>query len=623
MKICILCNSLRHYAGAERVVYELAQQIKELDYSLDIGCIDPGDFYFHEMEGIWATDKPEELACEYDVILCFHWPTFGYFFPDFVRCKKIVNFCLSPYEPTEFPNLMLDSDVIAFNSIESKESFEKQAGSNNLINKELVVFPNSLNIRKYDGLTDSLSFQYKKTLNILLVSNHVPEELEQALSIFKSIGFFVDIIGIDYKTELIDEKIVSKYDLVISIGYTVVMAIACKVPVYVYDHVGGRGFLTGDIYQDFKYNFSGRPYGKKSPEELFIDIISNYHTATQNINNLFSHANYYNNINKNVENILSHDSSSFKEYYTDISLSKFSLSHARMLRTLRFYENEYYSNENKQKKELAYAYNKKLHISKHINNFIIADEAFIKGIDKKWLNSQGAFITITQSDTDISQGNISIVDFDFGKIKNKDKIYTNLSLIAFSERLKTENIFFFVDNVNEVLNFYCRKINYLVKNKTNEAKLRKLKLMVSCIKEPRKHESVLYNAFDEAGRTVVTIVVKDVSELPDVVQLSNDVFLKIVYLGESEISCLDYIASDEKYHNPTDRVLCDIISSSDNIISYDNSIETTDIIFSFRKSCSQVFLKSTGDLIDNKLSYFDSKSKEYDFLSNDFILFFS
>ncbi|HFG1713184.1 TPA: hypothetical protein ACGF0P_003675, partial [Vibrio cholerae] len=131
---------------------------------------------------------------------------------------------------------------------------------------------------------------YKEKKNeikrVIIVSNHIPQELRDVIKLAPEIEF--TIAGIDDKVKLIDAEFLSEFDAVISIGYTVVTAIQAKIPIYMYDHFGGEGWLTGAIFsRSSHYNFSGRPERKiKSAQDIISELKNGFANALIEVDTL-------------------------------------------------------------------------------------------------------------------------------------------------------------------------------------------------------------------------------------------------------------------------------------------------------------------------------------------------
>ena len=115
--------------------------------------------------------------------------------------------------------------------------------------------------------------------NVLVVSNHLPKEVERLRNMRSEINIVFAGSGGD-KYELVTPKALLKYDAVITIGKTVQYCLACGVPVYVYDKSGGCGYLNKKNFEKNKaVNFSGRGNKKKTSEQIFSELINDYGAA--------------------------------------------------------------------------------------------------------------------------------------------------------------------------------------------------------------------------------------------------------------------------------------------------------------------------------------------------------
>ncbi len=117
---------------------------------------------------------------------------------------------------------------------------------------------------------------------VLVVSNFPCGELRDIKPLLNQQGIIIDYLGyLGDRYELITEKIISKYDLVITIGKTVQYCLVSGTPVYIYGSFGGPGYLNAKNFQKaMRKNFSGRGFHDKTPEEIVDDIVNNYTKAT-------------------------------------------------------------------------------------------------------------------------------------------------------------------------------------------------------------------------------------------------------------------------------------------------------------------------------------------------------
>lgn len=127
-----------------------------------------------------------------------------------------------------------------------------------------------------------------KLKKVLIVSNHAPKEIEEAVSILRKKKITVHHLGDNgRKTKLISPKDIKEYDAIITIGKTVQYCILGKRPTYIYDIFGGAGYLTRRNYRENKkLNFSGRGFSKKEPNIIADEIIKGWADAKKEITSI-------------------------------------------------------------------------------------------------------------------------------------------------------------------------------------------------------------------------------------------------------------------------------------------------------------------------------------------------
>lgn len=174
------------------------------------------------------------------------------------------------------------ADKILFNSQETLDTIKNRGMLEGVTEGTIEVFNNPAPAQFIDKTS------IKKLDRILVVSNHVPKELEKAISELRNQGITVSRFGIeaeDYRRILPDD--IFKHDAVISIGKTVQYAILAQRPVYCYDKFGGPGYLLKDNYELAKENnFSGRGFDKKKPEEITREMIEQFQPALEFVKNI-------------------------------------------------------------------------------------------------------------------------------------------------------------------------------------------------------------------------------------------------------------------------------------------------------------------------------------------------
>lgn len=185
---------------------------------------------------------------------------------------------LSSYEPMEFPGPWgeeLFADIIICNSAEALtrlrsfgEAFQKAQ-----------LFQNPAPA-SFSRVSDSISSSSPK--KVLVVAHSLPDELAAALTALEDSGVRINIVGRSGRPQRVDADLLQGHDLVVTMGKTVQYALRAGVPVYCYGRFGGPGWLSDSQFSLAEHNnFSGRGFGKKSPEMIVSEIVEGYEGAVE------------------------------------------------------------------------------------------------------------------------------------------------------------------------------------------------------------------------------------------------------------------------------------------------------------------------------------------------------
>lgn len=121
--------------------------------------------------------------------------------------------------------------------------------------------------------------------SLLVVSNHIPQEIAEAIRLLRSLSVSVDVIGvadpdIDSHQERVTADLLSGFDAVMTIGKTVQYSLCAGLPVYCYDYFGGPGWLTADNIEIARYhNFSGRGFTSRSAQVVVEELQTGFSAA--------------------------------------------------------------------------------------------------------------------------------------------------------------------------------------------------------------------------------------------------------------------------------------------------------------------------------------------------------
>lgn len=275
--ILITNYELINYTGSELNAMSIAKRFKELGYKVYVLAMFIGEPLYSETKDCYdeiiniVEDEFDFSKIEFDIVWAHHSFLLSWLiFEKNLRAKKVVVSSLSAKENFEVvPKYANDLSLVLANSQETKQKL-KQEGI-----KEVYLLEN-YSFKSYF----ERDIKIKELKNIAIISNHVPEELMQAKKMFEKNGYRVQVYGFEGKRELITDKVLEKYDVIITIGKTVQYAMSLKIPVYVYDIFGGEGYLTlENIEKNRKRNFSGRGFEQKDPEVIYQEITQNFTNA--------------------------------------------------------------------------------------------------------------------------------------------------------------------------------------------------------------------------------------------------------------------------------------------------------------------------------------------------------
>lgn len=169
------------------------------------------------------------------------------------------------------------ADKIIFNSQETRDNVASQ-GYVRKDDDRLGILYNAAPKR----FIDTTFSRNEKLQRVGIVSNHIPEEAEEALRILET-RHGVSVLRFGAHSEIrkrIEPADIEKCDVIFTIGKTVQYAIVGSRPVYCYDNFGGPGYLNeGNLELAMRRNFSGRGFDRRSAATIAHEIIEGYEDA--------------------------------------------------------------------------------------------------------------------------------------------------------------------------------------------------------------------------------------------------------------------------------------------------------------------------------------------------------
>lgn len=286
MKVLLLTNHLKNYAGSEIQILELYEYFKEQGHQVDVFAnviSTPICVHFNDRDLI--DDSSIIKLDNYDLIWSQH-SILATLLSNYKKsCLKaiIVSVHLSPSTLLELSSLSYMTNVASIFVANSEKTKDKLI-EYSVPNKKILISHNSA---PKIFLRNNLILDTNKHIQkILVVSNHVPQELKDAIIILSNQGIQIDIVGDGYDVTRVNPTLIQQYDVIVSIGKTVQYGLLSSVPVYNYDYFGGAGYLTNNNFNEAKYfNFSGRGTDKKTADIIAKEIVENYGLALEFVNN--------------------------------------------------------------------------------------------------------------------------------------------------------------------------------------------------------------------------------------------------------------------------------------------------------------------------------------------------
>ncbi len=286
MKILLATNKFQQFAGAEIVTLEIAEYFAALGHVCTVASWFVGAPMkaIAERQGIAVTDRPDLLhAFDYDLVCANHhiMPVLQYDLgPDSRERTFFAWRHLSVVGRFEQPGLVLQNLICdrAYAVSEETRHFLLDLG----VPDDLVMlFPNPAPAIFHEPEPRSVTGGVR---SVLVVSNHAPPEILDALFVLHSQGIKTLHIGRNGAGQRrVDPALLRRFDVIITIGKSAQYAICCGTPVFVYDHFGGPGYLTAENFDRAAwFNFSGRCTGRVlSGERIAAEVLAGHPEAWQ------------------------------------------------------------------------------------------------------------------------------------------------------------------------------------------------------------------------------------------------------------------------------------------------------------------------------------------------------
>lgn len=294
MRVLVLTNHFERFGGSEIVALEVAHWFREQGDEVTIAANHTSAPISAHTGGLTLTNNIPALELRaFDLVWCQHDLLTIIAPAEFERAARsamphVALVSLSPYELFEHVDALLAKGLSADVFVNSEETRAEQMrrGHGEMPASRVRIFHNAAPTSFWASANGSPPAELK---TITLISNHAPAELTEALRMLEARGLAVRRIGFDHDWRLVTPGDFSHTDAVISIGKSVVYAIASSKPVYMYDHFGGDGWLTRENFErSLAYNFSGRPAQRRiAASEIVRELTEGFGAAANGARHLW------------------------------------------------------------------------------------------------------------------------------------------------------------------------------------------------------------------------------------------------------------------------------------------------------------------------------------------------
>lgn len=284
--ILLTLSNLDGYQGSVIYVAEIAKYLISKDYNVDLCCINKDwqyEDFFNKMGVKVFTTDTIDLTTNYCYVFSIHYPVLSKLLLNGLKYQKIIPFNLSSFLSIESPpTYYKELNKIVSISNEAKNAMVENY---NIESNKIQVYPNFVPEEYFQKDKKNHSQIVK---NVIIVSNHVPKELEALSKLLKKSNIKCTIYGQKHNYQQITPDLLLEADVIISIGKTVQYGLSLGIPIYNYDHFGGSGYITlNNIDKEEYYNFSGRSFfTKKDAKTIFNEIVTNYADVLKDVEHL-------------------------------------------------------------------------------------------------------------------------------------------------------------------------------------------------------------------------------------------------------------------------------------------------------------------------------------------------
>lgn len=281
LRVLIANHQLWRYTGSEIHALQLAEYFRDQGAEVMLFAVSAEPWLVADIEarGIEVLNRRalrKALRWGFDIVWTHHETPFYLLHILYgVRCRLAVHGILSRVAKLERlpllpPVARPDRLVILANSVETRDDVAERSGQDG-IGVLLNIVPEAF------GRHPKVDYA-PKLRRVVVVSNHIPDEVIDAKRLLAERAVEVELIGEGHRKVLVDHSTLADFDVVVTIGKTAQYAIVQGIPLFLYDVFGGPGYVSPEGFEHHEaFNFSGRsePH-RMSAQELADALVDGY-----------------------------------------------------------------------------------------------------------------------------------------------------------------------------------------------------------------------------------------------------------------------------------------------------------------------------------------------------------
>jgi hypothetical protein len=285
MRVLVTNHHLRDRAGSELATAEIASELAARGHEVRIFTLMTGPFGDEiaaatGLPVLGPTEVADVRAFAPEVIHAHHWPTVVWLRGNGVAAPVVMGF-LGVLPPLENPPVLEGSSVSPWWAV-SEEAAQNVAATSGWATQPSAIIHNWFDDRTGLPPVTRGSTDLRR---ILVVSNHFPAGTREVLDrLAAELRIDVDHVGLPHNPQRVDPALIAQHDAVISLGRTVVTAMAWGVPALVLDQHGTDGWVTPSSRVDIgRHNYSGRARGWTITDDVLRTLLSDPPTLEERI----------------------------------------------------------------------------------------------------------------------------------------------------------------------------------------------------------------------------------------------------------------------------------------------------------------------------------------------------